>query len=164
MTLYTRQQKRHRYKEQTFGLCFEKARVGWFERIALKHLYYHMWNRWPVQVWCMKQGTESQCTGTTHGDGLGREGERGLGWGTHVHLWLIHANVCQKPPQYCKVISLQLNKSIKKIKPNTKEYIFWWFCFHEILKKVKPISGWKEIIWVIASREERWTGKNKGEL
>ena len=73
MTLYMRQQKRHRYKEQTFGLCFEKARVGWFERIALKHLYYHIWNRWPVQVWCMKQGTQSWGTGTTQRDGIGRE-------------------------------------------------------------------------------------------
>ena len=27
MTLYVRQQKRHRYKEQTFGLCGE--RQGW---------------------------------------------------------------------------------------------------------------------------------------
>ena len=27
MTLYARQQKRHRYKEQTFGL-WEKVRVG----------------------------------------------------------------------------------------------------------------------------------------
>ena len=30
--------------------------------------------------------------------------------GTHVHLWLIHVDVWQKPPQYCKVISLQLKK------------------------------------------------------
>ena len=36
--------------------------------------------------------------------------ERGSGWGTHVHPWLIHVNVWQKPPQYCKVISLQLKK------------------------------------------------------
>ena len=28
--------------------------------------------------------------------------------GTYVHLWLIHVDVWQKPPQYCKVISLQL--------------------------------------------------------
>ena len=28
--------------------------------------------------------------------------------GTHVHPWLIHVNVWQKPLQYCKVISLQL--------------------------------------------------------
>ena len=27
--------------------------------------------------------------------------------GTHVHLWLIHVDVWQKP-QYCKVIILQL--------------------------------------------------------
>ena len=39
----------------------------------------------------------------------GEGGEEGVsGWGTHVHPWLIHANVRQKPPQYCKVISLQL--------------------------------------------------------
>ena len=28
--------------------------------------------------------------------------------GTHVHPWLIHVDVWQKPPQYYKVISLQL--------------------------------------------------------
>ena len=35
-------------------------------------------------------------------------GGRGLGWGTHVGAWLIHVNVWQKPPQYCKVISFHL--------------------------------------------------------
>ena len=34
----------------------------------------------------------------------------GTPWGTHVNPWLIHVNVWQKPPQYCKVISLQLTK------------------------------------------------------
>ena len=28
--------------------------------------------------------------------------------GAHVHPWLIHVNLWQKPLQYCKVISLQL--------------------------------------------------------
>ena len=38
------------------------------------------------------------------------------GWGTHVHAWLIHVNVRQKPLQYCKVISLQLKfKRLKEI-------------------------------------------------
>ena len=41
ITLYARQQKGHRYKEQTFGL-WEKVRVGRFEKIALMHVYYHM--------------------------------------------------------------------------------------------------------------------------
>ena len=34
--------------------------------------------------------------------------EEGSEWGIHVHPWLIHVNVWQKPLQYCKVISLQL--------------------------------------------------------
>ena len=40
---------------------------------------------------------------------MGWEGRWGAsGWGAHVHPWLIHVNVWQKPPQYCKVISRQL--------------------------------------------------------
>ena len=38
----------------------------------------------------------------------GEGGGMGSGWGTHVHPWLIHVTVWQEPPQYCKVISLQL--------------------------------------------------------
>ena len=38
-------------------------------------------------------------------EGCGREVQGG---GTHVHSWLIHVNIWQKPPQYCKVIILQL--------------------------------------------------------
>jgi len=46
--------------------------------------------------------------------GWGGSWEGGSGWGTHVHPWLIHVNVWQKLPQYCKVISLQLNKLKKE--------------------------------------------------
>ena len=38
----------------------------------------------------------------------GWDGEGGSGRGTHVHPWLIHVNVWQKPLQYGKFISLQL--------------------------------------------------------
>ena len=39
----------------------------------------------------------------------GEGGGRGVQeWGTHVRPWLIHVNVWQNPPQYCKEISLQL--------------------------------------------------------
>ena len=56
---------------------------------------------------------ETRRSGLVHSDdpeGWDREGGGGdgSGWGTHVHPWLIHVNVWQKPPQYCKVISLQL--------------------------------------------------------
>ena len=81
-----------------FWTLWEKARVGWFSRIALKHVYYHMWNRSPVQVRCMRQGAQRWCTGMTLRDGMGD---------TCTPM----ADSCQymaKPLQYCKVISLQL--------------------------------------------------------
>jgi len=43
-------------------------------------------------------------------EGWDREGGgRGV-WdgGTYVHLWLLHVDAWQNPPQYCKGISLQL--------------------------------------------------------
>ena len=43
------------------------------ERIALKHVYYNMLTRSPIQVQSMKQGTPSQFTGTTLRDGMGKE-------------------------------------------------------------------------------------------
>ena len=43
------------------------------------------------------------------GGGVGRGFQDGR---THVHLWLIHVNVWWKPPQYCKVISLQLKEPL----------------------------------------------------
>ena len=51
---------------------WEWASVGWFERIALKHVYYHMWNRSLVQVRCMRQGAQGWCTGMTQRNGMGR--------------------------------------------------------------------------------------------
>ena len=52
-------------------------------------------------------------------EGWGGEGDGGVvqevGGGTYVHPWLIHMDAWQKPPQYCKVISLQL-KLIKSQK------------------------------------------------
>ena len=52
---------------------------------------------------------ETGCSGLVHRDDLeGWDKEGGSGWGTHVHPWLIRVNVWQKPPQYCKGISLQL--------------------------------------------------------
>ena len=58
---------------------------------------------------------ETGCSGLVHwddpegldGEGGGREVQDGE---THVHPWLIHVNVWQKPLQYSKVISLQLKQ------------------------------------------------------
>ena len=93
-----------------FWTLWEKGRVGWSERIALKHVYHHMWNRSPAQVWCMKQVLRAGALGWPRGMGWGERWEGGSGWGTHVYPWLIHIGVWQKPLQYCKIISLQLKE------------------------------------------------------
>ena len=43
----------------------------------------------------------------------GEGGGRGSGWGDTCTPMVDHVNVWQKPPQYCKVISLQLKQLIK---------------------------------------------------
>ena len=94
-----------------FWILWEKARVGWTERIALKHIYYQVWNRSPVQVGCMRQVLRAGALGWPRGMGWGGRWEGGSGWGTHANPWPIYVNVWQKPLQYCKVISLQLIKN-----------------------------------------------------
>ena len=49
-------------------------------------------------------GRQGWCTGMTQRDGIGEGDGREFRMGTHVHLWLIHVSVWQRPPQYCKVI------------------------------------------------------------
>ena len=39
-----------------FWILWERVRAGWYGRMALKHVKYHMWNKSPVLVWCMIQG------------------------------------------------------------------------------------------------------------
>ena len=89
---------------------WEKARVGCFERTALKHVYYLGWNRSPAQVGCMRQVLGPCALGRPRGIGWRGRWERGSGWGIYVNPRLILVNVWQKPLQYCKVISLQLIK------------------------------------------------------
>ena len=93
-----------------FWTLWEKARVGCFERIELKQVYYQGWVRSPAQVGCMRQVLRAGALGGPGGMGWGRRREGGSEWGTHVNLWLIHISVWQKPLQYCGVINLQLIK------------------------------------------------------
>ena len=53
----------------------------------------------------------SWCSVTTWGNGAGKEVGEGLKReGSHICLWPIHAGVWQRPPQYCKVIILQVKQ------------------------------------------------------
>ena len=107
-TLYTRQQKRHRCIEQCFWTQWERARVGWFGRMALKHVYYDMCNESPVQVWCMIQGAQGWCTGMTQRTGMAREVGGGFRIGNTCTPMADSCQYMAKPVQYCKVISLPL--------------------------------------------------------
>ena len=56
------------------------------------------------------------------------EGGRFKREGTYVYLWLIHADVWQKPTQYCKAIILQLqinNFFLKSMVSNAENWIRW---------------------------------------
>ena len=97
-----------------FWTLWEKARVGWFERTALKHVYYQVWNRSPLQVGCMRQVLGADAPGWPRGMWWWGRWEGDSGWGTHANPWLIHVNVWQKLLQYCKVINLQLTKINEK--------------------------------------------------
>ena len=89
----------------SLGISFLKCRCSLREQHW--NMYITICETWPVQVPHMKQGTQSRCTRTTQRDEMGRRWEGCSGWGTHVHPWLTHVNIWQKP-QYCKAISLQL--------------------------------------------------------
>ena len=63
-------------------------------------------SRFDARYWMLGAGALERPRGMVQGG----KREKGSGWGTHVHPWLIHMNVWQKLPQYCKVNSLQLKK------------------------------------------------------
>ena len=88
---------------------WEKVRVGRYERIAMKHVItickiddqcrFNAWSR----------AAKAGGSGTTQREGVGRVVEAGLRMAGHMytHGWFM-SMYSKKPPQYGKVISLQL--------------------------------------------------------
>ena len=74
----------------------------------ITYFVYHMWNKSPVQVWCMIQDARDWYTGMTQRDGMGRELGGGLRMGNMCTPVVDSCWCMAKPIQYCKVISLQL--------------------------------------------------------
>ena len=113
ITLYAKQKKRHRYTEQTLGLCGRSR--GWdVSREQHRNMYVIYGETSPSQAGCMRQVLRAGALGRPRGMGWRGRREGGWGWGAHVNPWLIHVNVWQKPLQYCKAISLQLIKINEK--------------------------------------------------
>ena len=79
ITLYARQQKTQMYRT-VFWTLWERERVGWFERMASKHVY-HIRNQSLVQVQCRIQDAWGWCTGMTQRDGMGGRWEGGFSLG-----------------------------------------------------------------------------------
>ena len=95
ITLYARQQKRHRCIEQSFGLCGRGQ--GWDD---LGEWHWNMYNiiyemngqsRFNAGYWMLGAGALRRPRGIVQG----RRREGGSGWGTRVYLWWIHVDVWQ---------------------------------------------------------------------
>ena len=125
-----------------FWTLWEKVRVGWFERIALKHVYYHTWNRPPVQVWCMRQGTQGWCTGMTQRDGVGRENGGRFRMGNTCTSMADSCQCMAKPIQYCRA-SLGGGNGIPlqySCLENPLEGGAWWAAIHEVAKSLSDFT------------------------
>ena len=77
--------------------------MGWYGRMALKHVNYHMRNESPVQVLCMIQGAWGWCTGMTQRDEMGREVGGGLRMGNTCTSMADSCQCMAKPIQYYKI-------------------------------------------------------------
>ena len=102
ITLYVRQQKRHRCIEQSFGLCGRGQ--GW-EDLGEWH-----WNMYIIICEMNLQSRFEAWYRTLGACALrwprqlvwGARWEGGSGWGTHVHPWWIHvSSVTQSCPTLC---------------------------------------------------------------
>ena len=85
-----------------FWTLWERARVRWFKRMAVKHVYYHMWNGLPVQVRCSIQGAQGWCTGMTQRDDMGKEVRGGFRMG----------NTCTPMADSCECMAKKKNTTI----------------------------------------------------
>ena len=108
ITLYARQQKRHRCIEQSFGLCGRGR--GWDD---LGEWHWNMYNiicetnhqsRFDAWFRMLRAGA----LGWPRGMGWGERWEGGSGWGTRVNPWQIHVDVRQN--QYNIVKEKKINK------------------------------------------------------
>ena len=100
--------KRHRCKEQNFGLC--KRGEGGMIWENSNETYILPYVSKKTSASSMHEAGHTKPVLWDNPERWGGEGggKRFQDRGTHVHTWLIHVNVWQKPLKGCKVISFQL--------------------------------------------------------
>ena len=140
ITLYVRQQKRHRCIKQSFGPCGRGT--GWDDLGEWHWNMYNIRNESPVQVWYRMLGAGA--LGWPRGMVQGRRMEEGSGWGTHVYLWQIHVDIWQN--QYNIV---KLKNKIKKFK---KMIIFKFRSWQRVWSRYSHTS-----IKILFKYKDTWT-------
>ena len=155
MTLYVRQQKRHKCKEQTFGLCGK--RWGWDD------LGEYHWNMYITicEIDCQSKfnAWDRVLRGGTLwwpcGMGWGGRWEGESGWETNVHPWLIHVNVWKNHYNIVKSLASNNNKLIKK---------FFNSCNITKVRLVSRVSQLKkDFWWRLCSQDGEWPGQRGWE-
>ena len=108
-----KQQKRHWFIEQSFGLCGRGR--GWDD---LGEWHWNVYNiiyetscqsRFDARYWMLGAGALGWPRGMVRG---GRT-EEGSGWGTHVYLWQIHFDIWQNQYNIVKLNKIKLKKKKK---------------------------------------------------
>ena len=106
-----KQQKRHWFIEQSFGLCGRGR--GWDD---LGEWHWNVYNiiyemsrqsRFDARYWMLGAGALGRPRGMVWG---GRR-EEGSGWGAHVYLWWIHFDIWQNQ---CNIVKLKNKIKLKK--------------------------------------------------
>ena len=136
-----------------FWTLWERVRVGWVGRMALKHVCYHMWNESPVQVWCMIQGAQGWCTGMTQRDGMRREEGGGFRMGNTCTLMADSSKCITKPMQQCKgKKKKKKDMHISPINIHThwsnnfiSENLFWYYLQKSIILNVEKYLLHKDV-------------------
>ena len=90
-----RTEKETQMYRTNFWTLWEKVRVGWSERIALKQVYYQVWNRSPDQAGCRRQVLRAGALGRPRGMGWRGRKERGIGMG----------NTCKSMADSCQCMA-----------------------------------------------------------
>ena len=86
-----------------FWTLRERKRVGWFGRMALKHVYYHARNESPVYVRYRIQDAWGWCMRMTQRDVMGRDVGEGFMFGKACTPVVDSCQWMAKPIQCCKV-------------------------------------------------------------
>ena len=97
-------------------------------------------------------------------DNLEGWGGEGGGWdfqdgGIPVHLWLIHVDVWQKPPQYSNYPPIEMNKWIFLKSWAPKNWCSWNVVLEKTLKspldcKIKPVNPKGSQPWIFIGRTD----------